>query len=60
MRNFVLGLFVGIGIAAAAGVYAAAVVGGNGWLVGWDVIINNSVVCSDPYVRTGVREIECE
>ncbi len=40
---------------------AARVVGEDGYLLGWDVIDQNSDrVCSDPFVWTSTREIECD
>jgi len=40
---------------------AARVVGENGYLIGWDIEDQNgNVLCSDPYVWTSTREIECE
>ena len=60
MRNFVCGRIFGIVVAMATVTYAASLVGDNGWLMGWDVTINGDLVCSDPYVWSSVREIECD
>ncbi len=39
----------------------ARVVGDNGYLIGWDVVDQNSEkLCSDPYIWVATREIECE
>ena len=40
---------------------AARVVGENGYLIGCDIQDQNgNTLCSDPYVWTSSREIECE
>lgn len=36
------------------------VVGGDGYLMGYDVVKDGAVICSDPFVWTGMREIECD
>jgi|GEM_PF-1496797 hypothetical protein len=39
----------------------AKVVGDNGYLMGWDVVDQNSEkLCSDRYVWVSTKEIECE
>lgn len=59
MRPFFAGLVIGIGIATTTFTYAATLVG-TGYLMGWDVTVNGETVCTDPYVWTGTREIECD
>ena len=39
---------------------AAQVVGTNGYLTGWSVTKDGDEVCSDPYIWTSTREIECD
>ena len=53
--GFALGLLLGTATAAAA-----AVIGGSGYLMGWDVTLQGHTLCSDPYVWSGTREIECD
>ena len=59
MRRFVVGLLVGVGLGTAIPVAAATLVGGTGYLFGWTVEVNGRVVCSDPFVWTSLREIDC-
>jgi len=56
IAGFVLGLTLGL----ATGAYAASIVGGNGYLMGWDITVEGEVVCSEPYIWAASREIECD
>ena len=58
MRHFIYGLITGIGIATATAAYAASLVG-SGYLFGWDVTVDGDRVCSDPYIWSSVKEIDC-
>lgn len=60
MRQFFVGLIMGLGIGVAATASAASMVGDNGWLMGWDVSVNGETVCSEPYIWVTTREIECD
>lgn len=60
MRLFALGFVLGAVAGSASIAVAAALVGGNGWLNGWDVKFDGETICSDPYVWTSTREIECD
>ena len=53
-------LVIGIMIGAAGSAYAAKMVGGNGYLIGWDVTLDGDVICSSPYIWTSTREIDCD
>ena len=60
MRKFISGVAVGVFISAAVPVVAAEMVGGHGYLMGWDVKVKGKKVCSDPWIWTGgLKEIEC-
>ncbi len=59
VAGYVLGLVLGLTSAAAA-----ATVVGNGYLHGWTVAVNldsgEQLTCSDPYVWSSIRELECD
>lgn len=59
MRKFVYGFVVGVMCAAATGVFAAKLVGENGYLHGWTVEVDGEEVCSDPYIYISSREVQC-
>ena len=46
--------------AAASSTAAPRIVGGNGFLIGYDVQVGGETVCSDPYVWAATKEIECD
>ncbi len=63
--GFVTGLIVGLLVGASAGLLASDVeprlIGGNGYLMGWDVSTSDGdVICGDPYIWASTREIECD
>lgn len=60
MMKFIAGMLFGLGIGIAVTATAAQLVGDTGYLSGWDVSINGETVCSDPYIWTNTREIECD
>jgi len=59
MRNMFLGLVAGIVLSASVSAMAAGVFG-NGYMMGWTVMVNGEEVCSDPFVYPASREIECD
>lgn len=60
MRKFWLGVAVGLALGTSTTAVAAQLVGDTGYLMGWDVEVNGERVCSDPYVWTVTKEIECD
>ena len=60
MRKFVYGCICGAAFATAISAFGAQLVGGGGYLTGWDVSKSGETICSDPFVYPGSREIECD
>ena len=60
MRKFLSGVAVGILIAASVPALAAQIVGGTGYMMGWNIQKHGKTICSDPYVWTATKEIECD
>jgi hypothetical protein len=60
MRTFMAGFIAGAVTAFAASALAAQIVGGNGYLNGWEITKDGETICDDPYVWVGTREIECD
>ena len=60
MAKFVFGLIAGLIIGVAGSGSAQTLVGDMGYLFGWDVTYNGETICSDPFIWTGVNEIECD
>lgn len=59
MKRFLLGTFVGVCFGVSASALAAKIVGGQGYLIGWDVLVDGESICSDPFIWPQTREIEC-
>lgn len=62
MRHFILGFLAGILLGVVGLAVAADIVGSDGYLIGWTLRIRGeekTARCSDPYVWTGTRQIEC-
>ena len=60
MRRFYIGVAVGLLFGAGGTAAAAQLVGGNGFLMGWEVQLNGETVCSDPYIWASLKEIDCD
>ena len=60
MKRFISGVVVGVLIGSGAVALSAALVGEDGPLLGWTVLVEGEEACSDPIVRVSTREIECE
>lgn len=62
---FVLGVVMGLSIGGATAISALTaaprIVGGSGYLSGYEVVDDDGdEICTDPYVWTATREIECD
>lgn len=55
MKKFVTGLVMGLTLGATVTASAA-----TGYMMGWTVSINGHEICSDPFVWSNLREIECD
>lgn len=60
MKKFIAGVFCGLCLGVTLTAFAAQLVGNDGFLLGWDVSIGGETVCSDPYIWTSAKEIECD
>lgn len=60
MKRFFSGFVFGVMLGATVSAFAAHLVGGNGYLIGWDVTVDGEEVCSDPYVWMSTRQIDCD
>ncbi len=57
MKRFVFGLLLGLILGSVATVTAQFA---NGYLFGWEVTKNGTLICYDPYIWQNLKEIECE
>ena len=60
MRKFLMGLATGLVLGVVATASAAQIVGSTGYMMGWDIQKDGDTICSDPYVWTATKEIECD
>ena len=60
MRKYIMGFIAGLAVGTVVPAAAAVMVGGNGYLTGWDVIKDGETICYAPYIWTATREIECD
>ena len=60
MKRFLAGLVLGLLIGISSTVFAAKLLGDDGYLTGWDVVMGGETLCTDPYIWTSTNEIECD
>jgi hypothetical protein len=59
-KSLLIGFILGFVTAVSGTVFAAKIVGGNGFLMGWDVTYKGRTICDSPYIWAALREIECD
>ena len=60
MKRFWVGFIAGIFFGAVTAGTAAVVAGDNGYMMGWEIKKDGEKICSDPYIWTEIKEIECD
>ncbi len=60
MRKYITGFIAGLALGTVVPAAAATIVGGTGYLFGWDVTKDGETICYAPYVWTVTKEIECD
>jgi hypothetical protein len=60
MRSFSAGLVLGLLLGGATAAFAGPRIVGQGYLMGWDVMMDGDQVCTDPYIWSATMEIECD
>ena len=60
MRKYIAGFLAGVLFSFAATAFAARIVGGSGYLIGWSVTADGEEVCDDPHIWPATKEIECD
>ncbi len=60
MKQFLMGLALGLLVGISSTVFAAKLLGDDGFLTGWEVTVGDETICSDPYIWTSTHEIECD
>lgn len=58
MKKFLFGVIVGFALASSLA-YAAIIMGSDGYLMGWSIMVDGEEICSDPFIWTSIQEIEC-
>jgi hypothetical protein len=60
MTRVLIGFVLGVGSALTVSAMAQRIVGRDGYLFGWTVTVDGRELCSDPFIWTATREIECD